>query len=108
NFIELSMSLVPSDLHSINAADGWLDLGDWRSALSELDALSPESRKHPGVLALRFRAYSAGAGWKEALAVAEEALDADPNDPQAWINRSFSLHELKRTAEAEGLLLPAL
>ena len=102
------MSLASFDLHCISAADGWLDLGDWRSALGELEAISLKAQKHPGVLALRFRAYSAGARWIEALTVAEEGVRVDTEDPQAWIHRSFALHELKRTPEAEALLLPAL
>ena len=40
--------------------------------------------------------------------VAEALCDLLPNDLNALIHRSYALHELKRTAEAEVLLLPAL
>ncbi len=30
-----------------------------------------------------------------------------PDEPPGWIHRSFGLHELGRTSEAEQLLLPA-
>jgi Flp pilus assembly protein TadD len=100
--------LQTSDLHQLRAADGWLDLGDWRSALAELDALRLGARSHPAVLAMRFRAHSTAGQWDLALESAERGLEANPKDPQAWIHRSFALHELKRTREAEALLLPAL
>ena len=57
---------------------------------------------------MRFRAYSTGRQWELAVVAAEEAVQANENDPQPWIHRSFALHELKRTSEAESLLLPAL
>jgi Flp pilus assembly protein TadD len=102
------MKLAPLDVHCLSAADGWLDLGDWKSAITELDQISAGGREHPAVLAMRFRAYSAGGQWGLALRSAEAGLAANTEDAQAWIHRSFALHELKRTREAEELLLPAL
>jgi hypothetical protein len=44
----------------IQAAEGWLDLGDWQSANEELENVTPRLRAHPAVLEMRFRIYSAG------------------------------------------------
>ena len=42
-----------------------------------------------------------------ALAVAETVVELLPGDLYGWIQRSFALHELKRTAEAREKLKPA-
>ena len=40
--------------------------------------------------------------------IASAIVKLDPARPEWWIHRSYSLHELKRTQEAYGLLLPAV
>lgn len=57
---------------------------------------------------MRFRVYSEAKHWELALVVAETLVELLPEDPHAWIHRSFALHELKRMKEAQELLLPAL
>ena len=103
-----AMNLTLADQHCLSAADGWLDLGDWRSALEELAQIPAASQRHPGILSRFFRAHSEAGRWDLALAAAGEAVTAYPDDPRPWINRSFALHELNRTSDAEALLLPAL
>ena len=98
----------PADQHHLRAAEGWLELGDWRSANDELESITPALRAHPDVLAMRWNVYSEGKQWELALVVAEALCDLAPHDLNALIHRSYALHELKRTAEAEVLLLPAL
>src|ERR1051325_10701983 len=92
------------DMRHLQAAEGWLDLGDWQSANDELECITPEMRAHPAVLHTRFRVYSAAKHWELALVVAEACVEANSEDPQAWIHRSFALHVLKRTEEAHTLL----
>ena len=100
--------LPARDQHHLLAAEGWLELGDWRSANDELENVTAELRSHPDVLAMRFQVYSTAPHWELALVVAEALCDLTPSDVNALIHRSFALHELKRTEEAEVLLLPAL
>jgi tetratricopeptide (TPR) repeat protein len=102
------MSFSIPDLHHLRAAQGWLELGDWQSANDELENIAAPMRGHPDVLKLRFAVYSAAKHWDIALAVAESLVTILPDDPHSWINRSFVLHELERTREAQMLLLPAL
>jgi Flp pilus assembly protein TadD len=45
--------------------------------------------------------------WGEALNVAGELVAAAPQNAAGWIDQSYALHELRRTAEARALLLPA-
>lgn len=64
-------------------------------------------RAHPDVLKMRVAVYLAAKHWELALAVAETVVKLLPGDLYGWIHRSFALHELKRTAEAQEKLKPA-
>src|SRR6185295_8052547 len=85
----------------------WLELGDWHSANDELENITAPLRAHPDVLKVRFHVYAAAKHWDLALVVAEALVRNWPGEPEAWIRRSFALHELKRTQEARALLVPA-
>jgi predicted Zn-dependent protease len=56
---------------------------------------------------MRVAVYLAAKHWELALAVAETVVELLPGDLYGWIHRSFALHELKRTAEAQEKLKPA-
>jgi hypothetical protein len=47
--------LEPHDKRHLDAAQGWLGLGNWREANEELEQITPERRAHPDVLALLAR-----------------------------------------------------
>jgi tetratricopeptide (TPR) repeat protein len=101
-------TLTLSAARHIEAADGWLDLGDWQSANEEPERITPRLRAHPTVLEMRFRVYSAAKHLELALEVPEALVALTPHEENAWINRSYLLHDLKRTQEAYDLLLPVL
>ena len=101
------MTFSNPDQHRLQAAEGWLDLGDWQSANDELENIDPELRAHPDVLKIRFHICSAAKNWELALVVAEALVKYLPDDVEPWIHRSFALHEMKRTGEAQEQLLPA-
>lgn len=90
------------------AASGWLDLGSVSEALAELEHLSPEARRHPEVLMLRWEIFSKEKDWTRALEMAEALQAAAEGSLDAMVKRSFALHELKRTQEAWDLLFPML
>ena len=94
------------DRHIALAAEGWFDLGRPDEALTELDQLSPEGRRHPEVLELHWRILAQQREWSEALAVAHRMTEAAPDRAEGWIHQSFTLHELRRTREAWTVLLP--
>jgi Flp pilus assembly protein TadD len=98
--------LEPPDSHRVNAALGWLDLGNPREAAAELAQLAPAVQAHPEVLEARWRLCAAERRWADALAVARAQVTVAPDDPTGWVNQSYALHELRRTAEARDLLLP--
>lgn len=95
----------PDELH-FQAALGWLGLGDVVSASNELEEITPELRAHPDVLKVRCEIYSKAKKWDHAATVAEALVKILPDEPRAWIQRSFALHEMKRTQEALDKLLP--
>jgi len=94
------------DKHFVNAAEGWLELGDSLEAARELRRLSPAALGHPDVLDIRWRLHAARRQWDSALDVARLVTTMAPDRPSGWIHQSYTLHELKRTAEALHLLIP--
>jgi Flp pilus assembly protein TadD len=100
-------AIEPPNLHCLNAAQGWLMLGNLHEAWSEFAQIEPQYANHPEVLALQWSLLAAEKRWLEATSVSERHVRVAPNDASAWVHRSFALHELKRTREAFERLLPA-
>lgn len=96
------------DRHFVNAALGWLDLRVAEEARAELQQVLPVNACHPEVLEVWWRVHAAGRHWDEALRVAEMELQTAPDRMSGWVDRSYSLHELRRTQEAREALLPAV
>lgn len=61
----------------------------------------------PDALAVEWQLLATERSWKDAARVAGLWVDAAPETPEAWIQRSFALHETQRTREAWDQLLPA-
>ena len=101
------IKLSHRDKMFLDAAEGWLGLGDHLSANEELKQITPEFRSHPKVLAVRLNMYWEAKNWKAVVHVARALTTINPDNAHGWIGRSFALHELKRTQEAYDLLLPA-
>jgi tetratricopeptide (TPR) repeat protein len=104
----LVKTLAPPDSHYLNAAEGWLGLGDYQSALEELELINPALRAHPDVLAVRCDIYTDAMKWPAVVAVASALVRLIPDRPSGWVRRSFALHGLKQTQQAFDLLLPAV
>jgi len=101
------VALPPPDSHYLNAAIGWLELGNPREAMIELGSISPAHRVHASVLDVLWRAHAAGKEWTHALNVARMLLRVAPGQANSWIHQAFTLHELGRTKAAWEFLLPA-
>jgi tetratricopeptide (TPR) repeat protein len=97
--------LEPPDSFHLQAAQGWLELGNHIEADTELDNITASLRAHPDVLKVRWEIYAAAKKWEAALDIAAALIQLDPEDPLGWVHRSYALHELKRTAEARDNLL---
>ena len=69
--------------------------------------LSAAAKKHPQALRVQSEYHFVAEEWDLLLPLADEMVRQFPEHDFLWINRSYALHELKRTQEAFDALLPA-
>jgi len=96
----------PNNLH-LQAAEGWLELGNHLEANEELEKIEPSLRVHPSVLEVRLDIYDKAKKWEACVELAGALVELTPDNREVWIRRSFALHVLKRTQTAHDCLLPA-
>lgn len=77
--------------HQLSAALGWMELGNPREALHELEQIPPDYRDLPSVLELRWMLYSCEADWDNALTTARDLMRAAPEAPESWLHHAYSL-----------------
>jgi predicted Zn-dependent protease len=100
------MKLGIEDQRHLDAAEGWLGLGNEFEAGQELEQITLEMREHPRVLRVRWAIHAHAKRWEKALEVARGISVTLPENAWGYIHWAFSLHELKRTREALEVLLP--
>lgn len=101
----MAPALPPPDSFYLQAAQGWLELGNTLEAGHELGKIRPQMRTHPGVLNVQWEIHAAEKKWEAALDIAAHLVELEPDAPLGWVHRSYALHELKRTQEARDNLL---
>lgn len=97
--------LQPPETIHLQAAEGWVGLGDFAAANNELEEISPASRAHPDVLQLRWRIYAHAAKWDACLDIATALTAMTPERRFGWIHRAHALDKLGRTQEAKDVLM---
>ena len=97
----------PDALH-LKAAEGWLELGNWREANKELDCIAAEIRAHPDVLHIRTQVYAKAGQWEMSREVARALVVMVPENASGWILLATSQHKLHQTSEAERTLVSAI
>jgi tetratricopeptide (TPR) repeat protein len=97
--------LEPPDSHHLDAAQGWLGLGDWASANQELDKISSASCTQLVVLQTRFQVYAAAGQWGMAAGIARALTVMNPGSCFGWIDWAYALYEQQRILEARNILL---
>ncbi len=100
------MKLGLNDQRHLDAAEGWLELGNGLEANEELEQITPEMRGHPLVLRVAWGIHAAAKNWEAAAEMARNLALALPHNSWGYIQWAYSLHELKRTKEAQAVLLP--
>ena len=100
--------LEPPDIHHLNAAEGWLGLGNAVEAERELEKLSTAVGEHPDVLRVKYHFHQHNKQWEPAAETAQLLCRVIPETPFGWIHLAYALHELKRTREAYQVLLPVV
>jgi predicted Zn-dependent protease len=100
------MKLGANDQRQLAAAEGWLELGNWQEANEELERITPEMRVHPFVLRVRWGIYAKAEKWEMAAEVARGMTVMLPDNSFGYKHWAHALHELNRTKEAWGVLIP--
>ena len=92
--------LSAPDTHHLNAAIGWLGLGNYIEANEELDRIAPAVRAHPDVLIIRWAVYANAKRWDACLDIARMITAKAPENAIGWINLSVSLYRIGKTESA--------
>ena len=99
-------TLPPPNCHFLDAAVGWLELGNPPEALNELAQIAPEFSNHPQVLEVNWQIFARTDKWDKSLPIARAFCEAAPGLPQGWLHQAVSLYRLNRTQDGWTLLLP--
>ena len=91
----------------LDAALGWLDLGNWREASEELERLPPELRAAPQVLVLRCRIYAQAGRWQDVEMIAEGGAATYPQNHMLHMHRAWTRHMQGDTLGGVEVLTPA-
>jgi len=86
---------------NLQAAIGWLELGDWRKADEHLEKITPQSRAHSDVLQVRVKIYAAAGKWDYVSEVASSLCTMLRSE--LWPGASgHALRQLDRTEGSQG------
>jgi tetratricopeptide (TPR) repeat protein len=101
----MSNPLEMRDKRHLEAAQGWLDLGNHVEANEELERIETQNRVHPDVLQVRWLIYGKAGKWDACLDIASTLTTITPDRRFGWLHRAFSLDKLGRVVEAKQVLL---
>lgn len=87
--------LAPPHSFQVQAASGWLELGNVSEAWNELQALPKSLRSHPHALDLYWQVYAAWNKWDRAHEVADRLVRDFPDESCGWVHRSYALRRLR-------------
>ena len=73
------------DQRRLEAAEGWIELGNWREANQELENISARNRAHPDVLRVRWTIYCEAGKWEGAYEIAQTISYLVPNDKTSGV-----------------------
>jgi uncharacterized protein HemY len=94
------------DVFHVEAARGWLDLGNSEEAQLELAKIKGRNREHPEVLEVVWQICARRSEWEQCVELAGKVIQTAPEHVNGYIHKAYALHELKRTQEAWDLLFP--
>jgi len=98
----------PDTLH-LQAAVGWLELGNHLEANEELAKITASLRAHPDVLMVRWLIFAKGEQWEGAFEIARALVEMVPEFPTGWIYQAEALRRMpnQEVKGAWAALLPA-
>lgn len=98
-------ALTQAEQFQLEAAEGWLMLGNPIEAHEELDQIGGHSSFHPAVLSMRWQVYAAARWWEAAFVVSKALCELAPHSPDAWICQANTLRNYKGVVDAWSTLL---
>src|SRR5215212_4811627 len=98
-------ALTQAERFQIEAAEGWLMLGNPQEAHEELEKISGEAAYDPTVLSMRWQVYAAARWWEAAYVVSKALCELAPQSAEAWICQANTLRNYKGVIDAWSMLL---
>jgi len=83
----------PDPMH-LEAAAGWIQLGDYDSANDELEKIRAEWRAHPDVLELRWLIYSNDEQWDACLDITSAVVKMASDRVSGRVDKAYSLRRV--------------
>jgi len=102
------MSLSPDDRYYLNAAVGYLELGMFGEAQSELEKIAPEAGGQTEVLVVRLALFQETQRWASMQSAARKLAELDPADPQWAIAWAYATRRAESIDVARLVLIEAL
>src|SRR4051812_11462461 len=97
--------LSPPDSLHLQAAEGWLELGNHLEADAELDKITAAKRTQPDVLILRWHIYAKAKKWDACMDIAKAATAIAPGDARAWVALAETFYFQKKVQEAYDIVI---
>jgi len=93
----------PNTLH-VEAARGWIELGNLNEARAELARIRGRQRQHPEVLEVLWQISARLQEWERCVELADKVIRSGPEYAHGYVHKAFALHELGQTQAAWDLL----
>lgn len=102
------MDALPIEMQRhLDAAIGWVDIGNHGEAWKELEQIGHPHCNHPAVLVIRCGLHQKELNFGLALSIADQAKIVIPGDPFGWIAKAAAFKQLNRVEDAYKALRPA-
>jgi uncharacterized protein HemY len=101
----MMMPLSHANRIQLDAAEGWLSLGNPREAEAELEKISEQNADHPAVLVMSWQAAASAGRWQKAHRAIKALCEMAPMSAQAWVLQAETLRHLRGPKAAWTLLL---
>lgn len=99
------MPLTHANRIQLDAAEGWLALGNPCEAEAELKKISEQNAHHPAVLIMHWQAAATAGRWHKAHRAIKALCEMAPMSAQAWVLQAETLRHLRGPKAAWTLLL---
>ena len=106
SFFTMIAPLTHPDSFYLNAALGWLELGNHVEANEELDRIKPALCAHPSVLAVRYQVYQKCENWAMCHDIAQTLTEYSPEECAPWVLLSIAKFRMGNAVEAYAILEP--